>query len=493
MLVLGGGVEGVLKELLRHGPESLDYVTLDRREHEIVVEHLAEPDRLAIQDVRIRVHLEDARRFVKRAAETGDAHYNLVILAAPQPTSAMLARLYTAEFFAELSRIMAADGVLVLSLTGSVGAWGAEVSNYVGSIVTPLERVFAQVLLTFGDPARIFAAKQEGVVTGSGASLAERYNARQVTSPVFSPIWFEGASDFLDPEKRELVRNALATQPPRFFNSDARPVAALYRLRLWSVTTGSAHQGKYDLVSSILEVRLWWVFAAVPVCLVIAVLAVLVRRKSVVRHTALLWSVGTTGFTALAIEIVLLYTLQVLYGYVYGMIGLAIGVFMFGLVIGSAVMNRYVETQPEDGAERHSLTVVVALDVLLVFFAALLPVLLGLLRTFAEFLAAQAALFSLIGVMGVLGGMVIPVAALLRLHDNASTARAASAVDAADHTGAGVGALVTGVILVPVLGISGTCLVVALMKGLSALFLAGAAVKGSAEYQTAPLSARSER
>jgi len=478
VLVLGGGVEGILKELLRHDPESLDYVTLDSREHEIVVKHLVEPDFLAIEDVRTRVHLEDARRFVKRAAEAGGTPYDLVILTAPQPTSAMLARLYTAEFFAELYRIMAADGVLAFSLTGSVGAWRAEVSNYVGSIAAPLERVFAEVLLTFGDPVRIFAGKQAGVITGSGTLLAERYNARQVTSPFFSPIWFEGASDFLDPEKRELVRNALTTHPPRHINSDTRPVAALYRLRLWSATTGAGRQREHELVPSILEIRLWWVFAAVSACVVVVVLVALARGSSAMRQTALLWAVGTTGFTAMSIEIVLLYTLQVLCGYVYGMIGLAIGVFMFGLVVGSAVMNCYMKQQTADGAERQSLKIVVALDVLLVLFAAALPAVLGLLRNSAGHPAAQTALFSLIGVMGVLGGMVIPIAALIRLHDHANTARAASAVDAADHSGAGVGALVTGVVLVPVLGISGTCLAVAFMKGLSALFVAGAAIKG---------------
>ena len=76
---------------------------------------------------------------------------------------------------------------------------------------------------------------------------------------------------------------------------------------------------------------------------------------------------------------------------------------------------------------------------------------------------------------GVLGGLVFPLAAAVALREQASTERVAGAVDAADHIGACAGALVTGVVLVPVLGISGTCLVVATMKVLSSLFVGAAA------------------
>ncbi len=484
MLVLGGGVEGILKELLRHDPEYLDYVTLDHKEHELVTTHLGASDRAAIEDVRTQVHLTDARRFVKHAAQWVESSYDLVILAAPEPTSALLARLYTEEFFVELSRIMSANGTLVFSLTGSVGAWGPEVSEYVGSVVTPLERVFPEVLLTFGDPVRIVAANQTDSMTDSGALLAERYRTRNVNSPFFSPLWFEGGSDLLDAAKRTLVREAIATQPPRHYNSDMKPVASLYQLKLWLAAGGSTHSRGAGIVSSVLEIRLWWVFAAIFTCMLIGMLGALGRGGRGVRQAALMWSVGTTGFAAMAIEITLLYTLQILYGYVYGLVGLAIGIFMFGLVLGAALMNKYLGAQSPSQPPPQGFKILFALDISLAMFATTLPWVTGLLQAPALHDVAQMILFCLVGVTGVIGGLLFPLAAFVRLNDQASAAGAAAAVDTADHVGAAVGALVTGVVLVPVVGLAGTCLVVALMKVLSSLFVVGAV---TVRLETEPL------
>ena len=53
----------------------------------------------------------------------------------------------------------------------------------------------------------------------------------------------------------------------------------------------------------------------------------------------------------------------------------------------------------------------------------------------------------------------------------AATGRVAGSVTAADNIGACVGALVAGVLLVPALGIAGTCLILMLLKLVSAAFL----------------------
>ena len=504
MLVLGGGAEGILKELQLHRPERLDYVTLDRKVLELLLPRLAPADAAAVQGGQTHVHHTDARRFVKRAARAGAPGYDLVLLAGPEPGSALEARLYTAEFFAELSRAMSADGVVALSLTGSVGAWGPETAGYVGTVMTPLEHVFPEVLLTFGDPVWIFAAKQAGVVTGSGDVLAERYRARSISSPYFDPLWFEGASDLLDPEKRALARRALETQPPRHYNSDEKPVAPVYRLRLWLATIGAAHRGdlapgvrRASVLSPLLRLEVGWVIAALVVCTALGAAVGLARGKGGLQRTALLWSVGTTGCAVMAVEIVLLYTFQVLYGYVYGMVGLVIGIFMFGLVLGSALMNRFLGTRTADrlrhpDSDAHSprsgLRAMLVLDTSVTAFAIALLGALAFLRASSADLPVQITTFCLVAVVGVLGGLVFPLAASVRLGEGTSTARAAAAVDAADHVGGSLGALATGVALVPILGITGTCLAVAAMKALSALFVTGGIAAGPTAQAT-PVSA----
>ena len=504
VLLLGGGIHGLVKELLRHRPDRLDYVTLDRAEFQAVREYLAPADRAAADAIRPTTHFADARRFIKQAHARTGQRWDLVLLAAPEPASVLEARLYTEEFFAEVASVLSEGGVLAFALSGSIGHWGPEAAHYVGSIVRPLRRVFPEVLLTFGHPTWCFAALGEGALAETGEDLARRWRSRGVESPYFDASWFEGASDLLDAAKRADQEARLAAARPRFDNADDQPAAAVYRLLLWYQTAGAAHRQRAapsrkgpGLLAALLDLRFEWAVWAVAGGTVAAGLFGAAGRRRGLARAALLWSVGTTGFASMAVEIVLLYTFQTLYGYVYGMVGLVIGTFMAGLVLGSVAANRHLartgakKTPGVVSAERPSgpsgkrhpvsfsapgLRTILALDLAGAVFAAALVLALAALRTSAADWPVQAATFGLVVVSGVLGGLVFPLAAGVAVGDRTPTGRAAGAIDAADHAGACLGALVTGVALVPVLGASGTCLVVAALKTMSALLVGTAAL-----------------
>lgn len=483
MLVLGGGMEGILKELLRHKPQRLDYVTLDPALPAMVRDRLGEEDRQALDRLAGSTHFDDARRFIRRAAAERRTKYDLIILDTPEPASALEARMYTLECFEELLAILSDDGVLALTLTGSAGYWSPESAQYVGSIVRPLEEVFPDVMLTFGSPTHIYAARRKGVLTASGETLAARYRARGVQSPHFDPLWFEGASDLLDADKRATLARTLRAHPPAVVNTDDHPAAALYHVRQWLATSRAAHPDssrpatpRGDFLADLMGLRFEWaIWAAAAATLAMAGIAAL-RGRAAFARTALLWSVGTTGLAGMALEIVLLYTFQVMYGYVYSMVGLVVGVFMFGLVLGSAAMNRRLRQQRPD-APRPGLRTLVGIDLVFTVFAAGTVLVLAVLRDSAADWFVQAGTFSLVAVTGVLGGLVFPLAAAVTLEEQPGTTRAAGRVAAADYFGACLGAIVTGTLLVPVLGITGTCLVVAMVKTMSALFVGVAAAR----------------
>ena len=522
ILVLGRGAEGLLKELLRYKPETLDYVTLDPQLVAVIGSYLAEPDRAALAALGERVHFEDIRRYVNRAVATRQAPYDFIFLAAAEPASTLEARLYSEEFFAALASILGNDGVLAFSLRGSAGYWGTAPTEYVASILEPLRRVFPDTLLTFGYPTRCFAAKRKGVLSDSGQELARRYEAAGVQSPYFDPLWFKGASDLLESEKRAALADALAKGRAAMPNTDDRPSAAVYHMRFWLQTGAASHAGgeaparqRPDVLGALLGLRMEWVMLAAVAATFLAGGVGLARGRSGLARAALTWSVATTGFATMALEIVLLYTFQSLYGYVYGQVGLVIGVFMFGLVVGSWAMNRRLmrsepgmagialqsrddTTSPRrqagvgntldarspnnplltqgasQGAATPGLRTVMWLDIAITVFAAALVVALAGLRGVAADWIVQAATFALVAVAGVLGGLVFPLASVIVLEARGSTGAAAASVDAADNAGACIGALVTGALLVPIMGASGACLAVAGVKALSAGLLAAA-------------------
>jgi len=114
------------------------------------------------------------------------------------------------------------------------------------------------------------------------------------------------------------------------------------------------------------------------------------------------------------------------------------------------------------------------LDVAIALFAAALMLGLGALRGVEADWVIQATTYALVAVAGVLGGMVFPLASVLVIEARGSTGRAAAAVDAADNAGACLGAFITGVLLVPILGVGDACLAVAGVKVLSGCLLAAA-------------------
>ena len=514
ILVLGGGVEGMLKELERYQPVRLDYVTLDPKLLELVRPHLAAPDRQALDRLGEHVHFADARRFAMQAAASRAEPYDLIVLAAPEPASTLEARLYTEDFFAQLAKVLSDRGVLALALHGSEGYWSEAQAEYVGSIVLALERVFPDVLLTFGYPTRCYAARHQGVLATTGEELARRYRAAGVESPYFDALWFAGASDLLDPAKRADLRRALDAHPPAFLNTDEQPIAALYHMRFWLQTSETAHAGataeahqRTDVLGWLMRLRFDWAVLVAVAATALAALVGVARNFRPLWHsrprlctalptrgrvghivaqpppavhclarTAVYWSIGTTGFATLALEIVLLYTFQTLYGYVYSMVGLVIGVFMAGLVLGSLAMNRAIRRAAgRPGAAPPGLRTVFALDMAMVVFAAALVIVLALLRGAAADWTVQIAMFALVAVAGLLGGLVFPLAASVVLEREAGIARAGGGLYAADNIGACLGAILTGVLLVPILGVTGACLVIAAVKALSAVFVGAAA------------------
>jgi predicted membrane-bound spermidine synthase len=80
--------------------------------------------------------------------------------------------------------------------------------------------------------------------------------------------------------------------------------------------------------------------------------------------------------------------------------------------------------------------------------------------------AGQMLLLLLVLAAGVGTGVVFPLSSHIAVLSGRSLARTAGTLDAVDHLGAALGAFLTGVILVPVLGRTITCLLLALVCAL---------------------------
>lgn len=474
VLVLGGGAEGLLSEMLLHPVDHIDYVETDPREIALLEPYLAEADRTALNDPRVSVHHVDARYFVK----THRDRFDLVIARFPEPTSALRARLYTDEFYGELRRAMTARSVLCMTAAAAPGELSPASRAYLASIRATLRRHFPTVVIGWGNPAQVLAATADGLISTDAAVLAKRYADRGVASAIFRPVWFEGATDWLDADKLAQREADLDKAVGVQISTDLQPVVYLQRLVLWeAASAGGVGPGRSTggAIRWLQSIRLAHLSAALVGLGAIALIVSRVRRGTPHGWAigAVTLSVGSTGLVTMALSIIYLFAFQNLYGYVYQRIGWIIALFMAGLVIGCLLAQRLVRaTDRQSGAWRF----LIAVDLMLALLSAAVPFVLPALGAMqsspATFALVEWSLSIMVVLTGVLGGAAFPLAGLVQRQMRGSVARAAGSVIGADHAGACVGALLCGVLLVPVFGTVAAALLLAGMKLTSAGVLA---------------------
>ena len=475
VLVLGGGAEGLLSEILRHPIEHVDYVETDPRQIALVTPYLAAVDQNALSDSRVTVHHVDARYYVKTQRD----HFDLVIARLPEPTSALRARFYTDEFYAELRRAMTPRSVLCMTATAAPGELPAISREYLGSIRATLQRHFPHLVVGWDNPAQVLAATEPGLISTDPNELAARYTQRGVESEMFHPAWFDGATDWLEADK--LARRAadLDALSDVQISTDLRPSIYVQRLVLWeAATSGGVGPGRTEsnVLARLRSVNVTHVVALLSLGYALTLIVCRLRRRARDGWAggAITLSVGTTGFVTMALSIVWLFAFQNLYGYVYQRIGWIIALFMAGLVIGCALGQRVgwaLPTPQFDGTRcfpganggqcppytrLSAWRCLIGVDFLLAVLALAapfaLPTLGALQASPSVFLLVELCVSIMVVLTGVLGGAAFALAGRLQLGATGRVGAAAGSVVSADHAGACLGALLCGILLVPVLG-----------------------------------------
>ncbi len=114
-VLVGGAGEGAsLRELLRHDPEKIVAVDIDRRLVDIVREHLPTWHEGAFDDERVELAIESVCSTIARSE---DAAFDLVILDLTDPgTGTRDHTLLTTSFFHSVKRVLGPRGLLMMQL-----------------------------------------------------------------------------------------------------------------------------------------------------------------------------------------------------------------------------------------------------------------------------------------------------------------------------------------------------------------------------------------
>jgi spermidine synthase len=412
VLLVGGGVAGAAREILRYpSVAAVTYVELDPA---IIVAGLSLVPR-NLDDPRIELRRADGRRFVQASAGL----YDVAIIDLPDPSTSEVNRYYTAEFFSQAHRALAPGGVLAFGLGHYENFVGPELARLLSSARRTLAGAFRNVIMVPG--GRVYFIASDGPLD---PDMAGRIEAAGVRTRIVNRHYLEAT---LSADRMADIERAVTR--PAALNTDQSPVLYYYEMRRWLSQFGRVN-------------------AAVGAAAALAVAAYLVRLGAVQRV------IFAAGFGASAVEIVLLIGFQALYGSVYRQVGLVVTVFMAGLASGAWAGRRWV---PRPGA-------VSALALLAVAIAAVSAAVPGVLRAsgamdalYGAQLAGQGLILLSTFLLAALVGAQFPLAAAAE-HGAPSVA---ASLFSADLAGACAGAFLVSSLLIPLIGLTEVCLLIA--------------------------------
>ena len=455
ILLVGSGIAGTIREMLKHPIQMLHYVELDPLMIEASVPYLSAQDKNALADKRVGLFFKDGRYFIQHGIE----QYDMILLNLPDPSTAMLNRFYTIEFFKEAKKRLSPGGVLVTGITGSDTYLGQEVGVYASSLYHTLGKVFTHIVVAPGTKNYFFVTDTPGVVSSVPDMLAQRYESRGIKSDYFTPHHF---SMLFPRERSAYLLQKLENKTPVQINTDICPITYYYNLVLWESITGS--KGRSYLFQG-LAGRLYLLVLPLILLFSIRVVYVLATKRRLAAHLNCnaLFALAAAGFAGMSLEIILLFSFQNIYGYVYRQVGLIVAFFMLGLAAGGWQMNRLIA-----GRERSWVALLTLLSILTGIYAISLPYLIGLFSALkvsatGDVIDLRLLFLGLVAVAGWLTGLEFPLVSKIFINRYA-TGTVAGWVYAYDHLGACLGALLTGTVLVPVLGMYQSCFITGMLN-----------------------------
>lgn len=425
-ILVTGGSPGILKELLKYPVDNIDFIELDPKIVDVSLNLLNSREDLdAVNDRRVRIIVEDGRRFIKKLKKPA---YDLIILNLPQPSTAGINRFYTTDFFREAKDILKRDGIIFLSISRSTGYIGKRMQTASGSIYNSLKSVFRYVEVTAQEYGGLFAS--DSVIQTEPEILENRFARRTIQTKHFNQFLFR---DAFSPINADYVKKRLGEIT--LVNTDLRPSAYLYNLMLWA----EVHGGK--ILHSLLAINGWDVVLTFAIALVCIALISYRKKKRVIY-----FSIFTTGFSGMSFVLTVILAYQAIYGYVYEMIGILSATFMIGLWIGTLITRN------------------VRKPLRILFYLELTTILLSISSSL--FFKAEFFFYLLVFLAGIITGSQFSTANL-----SMGDPEAGGKLYAMDLIGSFSGALIPSLIIIPLFGASNALLLIASIKAFSALMI----------------------
>lgn len=446
ILLIGGGTGGSIAQILKHKPDRIDYVELDP-----LIISLSQKYLPPITDDKVNIIHMDGRLFVKEASVIEGSKtpykYDVVILNLPDPYTASLNRFYSLEFFREVKKILAPEGIFSFGLISSQNYISPEHAVYLSCIYNTLKKEFLDIKILPGDTMTFIASNSPGLTTYDSGVIIKRLKDRNIKAKFVREYYIPFKLDDL---RIKYVESAISKFKNTKLNTDFKPAGYLYHAILWI----SFFDATRNLLPYLDMINIG-VFILMAFALFMLVLLAQKLTMATLKFPVLI-SVGATGLSEICFQIIVILAFQFTYGYMYYRIGLILTSFMIGLVLGSFFITRFLD-RVENEKELYLKTQAWVCAYPIILAAALMII--SRINEYSPHAGnmLQPVFMMLPIIAGFIGGFQFPLANKIWLKDSKDVGKTTGLIYGVDLIGSCIGGLVAGVILIPLLGIIQTC------------------------------------
>ncbi|MEE4352629.1 MAG: fused MFS/spermidine synthase [Desulfatiglans sp.] len=402
VLLISGGLGQTLSEVKKYGPKHVDYVEIDPYLTKMA---------LATGTIKSEPFLEiinmDGRRFISETKKKYDA----VIIDLPDPDTFQINRFYTSEFLSLAKGALTQGGLLSIGMEYSPNYISDIRRSKLSTLYATTRNHFSNVTILPGGEA-YFLCRDGDIRTDIPVRLREKG---------IQTDYIQGSygGDVTEERIREINESVKKNERANF---DFKPRLVQLVFQEWFVIHGTS-----------------------PIYFIIVLSGLTVIYLAFIRREE--YILFCTGLATMGVEMLVVLSFQVVFGYVYLQIGAIVTAFLLGLLPGVTI-GKISEKRPFFKIVVSEISLLVLLIVFLAWTLFLRK------EVHPLYFLGYGLVFSFICgfqfpvVTGMIGEQKSPLAGCL----------------AADLSGAAIGTFATGVILIPLLGIRSAVVFLILVK-----------------------------
>lgn len=444
VLIIGGNFE-MINEILKYRTiKSIEYIEIDP----ILIDTIKKlpPNLIKVfENEKVKIINEDGRFYLNKTKKK----YDIIFIGISEPTNLQSNRFFTREFFNISKNKLNKSGILTFAIYGSLSYQSEELNKLHKCIFETINSVFNsnfspnyKIRVFPGVGKFLYLASENEKILWIDRIKKEKYgNSNFYLNYKLHFGWFNFYSNLIHKEKIIDI------------NYDFKPIGVFYSISYWNTIFAPYIKFLFKLIE---KMNLLKTLSFLSLIFLISIFS---KNKF---YKPIPFAIFSTGFSGIIYNLIIIFVFQIIYGYIFYLIGILATFFMIGSTLG-ALKTNFILKHYKNLKKFFTIT-----EIIIIFYSILLPFFITLFSKFNQnFISSNFSIFIFLlfsFISGFLVGMQFPLANVIYLKDENNMGKTVGILYSSDLIGGCIGGLVGSLFFFPVLGIFNTCIIVFFLK-----------------------------